>query len=139
SPSLGLYAMTDRKNKAVNVFDTATDTFLFQTTGFCGLAGATPACGGTFASEAGPNGIIFVNNKEIWAPDADSTIKVIDLGTKTITKTISTGGTKRADELCNDPNTNTVLVANDRALDTFITFINAPTYSLTRTTRLNVT
>ena len=139
SPALGLYAMTDRKNKAVNVFNTANDTFLFQTTGFCGLAGATPACGGTFASEAGPNGIIFVNNKEIWAPDADSTIKVIDLATRTITKTISVGGTKRADELCHDPNTNTVLVANDRAVDNFIAFINAATYTVTKKIKLDGT
>src|SRR6266853_2443721 len=84
APSLGLYAATDRKNFAVDVFDTTTNTFLFQTTGFCGLAGAGP-CKGTFASEAGPNGVIFVNNKEIWAADGNSTIKVIDLGTKTIT------------------------------------------------------
>ena len=139
SPSLGLYAMTDRNNKAVNVFDTSSDAFVFQTTGFCGLAGATPACGGTFASEAGPNGIIFVNNKEIWAPDADSTIKVIDLATRTITKTISTGGTKRADELCHDPNTNTVLSANDRAVDNFIVFINAATYTVTKKIKLDGT
>src|SRR5439155_14103939 len=139
SPSLGLYAMTDRINKAVNVFDTSTDTFLFQTKGFCGLAGSG-TCTGSFASEAGPNGIIFVNNKEIWAPDGDSTIKVIDLGTKSITHTITMpGGTKRADELCHDPNTNTVLSANDRAVDNFIVFINAATYTVTKKIKLDGT
>ena len=69
---------------------------------------------GTFASEAGPNGVIFVDHKEIWGADADSTIKVVDLGTHLITHTIPLGLTKRADELCHDPVDNLVLIASDK-------------------------
>src|SRR6476619_275094 len=52
-PVLSEYAVTDRKNKSVDVFDTKTNTLLFQAVGFCGLAGTTCTTG-TFASEAGP-------------------------------------------------------------------------------------
>jgi hypothetical protein len=129
APGLGLYAVSDRKNKAVDVFDTTTNTLLFQTTGFCGLAGSG-TCTGSFATEAGGNGVIFVDNKEIWVGDGNSTVKVVDLVTKTITHTIALGGTKRSDELCHDPVDHVVLVANDRAVDNFVTFINTQTYTV---------
>src|SRR3954470_10827665 len=96
-PLLSQYAITDRKNKSVDVFDTKTNTLLFQTVGFCGIAGTTCTTG-TFASEAGPNGLIYLHHKEIWAAEGDSSIKVVDLGTPTTPHTIPLGLTKRADE-----------------------------------------
>jgi len=125
-PLLSQYAVTDRKNKSVDVFDTKTNTLLFQTVGFCGIAGTTCTTG-TFASEAGPNGLIYVDHKEIWAADGDSSIKVVDLGTHTITHTIPLGLTKRADELCHDPVDNLVLIASDK--DAVIQFIDTKSYT----------
>src|SRR5205085_6920575 len=56
-----------------------------------------------------------------------------------ITHTILTGttgpkgkfpGTRRADELCWDPREDLVLVANDEAVDRFISFISTDTYAV---------
>jgi hypothetical protein len=68
-----------------------------------------------------------------------SSVKVVDLKTGGVTHTILTGttgstgkfpGARRADELCWDPRENLVLVANDEAVDTFISFISTDTYSV---------
>jgi DNA-binding beta-propeller fold protein YncE len=40
---------------------------------------------------------------EVWAGDGDNTVKVVDLETKSVVDTISTGGNHRADELAYDP------------------------------------
>jgi hypothetical protein len=40
------------------------------------------------------------------------------------------GGKARADELCFNPFTNTVLIANDEPVDSFITFISTETYTV---------
>jgi hypothetical protein len=99
---------------------------------------------------SGPNGLVIIGN-EIWVGDGPiynpscaypgnpsntpgalvtpSTVKVLDFA-GTIKQTISTGGQARADELCFNPFTNTVLVANDDTLDSFITFISTQTYAV---------
>jgi hypothetical protein len=68
-----------------------------------------------------------------------SSVKVVDLKTGGVTHTILTGttgqggtfaGTRRADELCWDPRENLVLVANDEAVDNYISFISTDTYSV---------
>jgi hypothetical protein len=68
-----------------------------------------------------------------------SSVKVVDLKTGGITHTILTGttgpkgkfpGTRRADELCWDPRDEVVLVANDEAVDNFISFISTDDYSV---------
>jgi hypothetical protein len=62
-----------------------------------------------------------------------SSVKVVNLKTGGVTHTILTGttgptgqfqGARRADELCWDPRDNLVLVANDEAVDTYISFIS---------------
>jgi hypothetical protein len=117
-------------------------------------------CGGG----SGPNGVITVHHKqgspEAWAGDAPvlsfscanqtinnvvttvctsnvvtpSSVKVVDLKTGGVIRTISTGttdprfaGKRRADELCWDPRDNLVLVANDEAVDNYISFISTDT------------
>ena len=42
---------------------------------------------------SGPDGVVIVDHKEIWAGDGDSRIKVIDIKTRSFVTTISTGGT----------------------------------------------
>jgi hypothetical protein len=96
---------------------------------------------------SGPDGlIIFQNgpNNEIWVGDGpifntsctpasgvktSSSVKVLDFAGN-IKQTISTGGQRRADELCFNPFTNVVLIANDDPLDNFITFISTDTYGV---------
>src|SRR6266446_5936161 len=89
-PTLSLLAFTDRAQKGIDVFDTTTNTLLFESGGFIGLAGAT---------DAGPNGVIFVGaaksgsgHLEIWAGDGNGTLKVVDFTTKSVIKTIASGG-----------------------------------------------
>jgi hypothetical protein len=66
-----------------------------------------------------------------------SSVKVVDLKTGGVTHTILTGttgpkgkfaGQQRADELCWDPRENLVLVANDEAVDNYISFISTDDY-----------
>jgi hypothetical protein len=97
------------------------------------------------------------NHTEVWAADgvlcnhtnnacgADtpatqtSRVQVISLKTGKVTHTIDTGGQRRADELCEDPQQHVVLVANDDALDLFLTFISTETYKVVGTLKLDGT
>jgi hypothetical protein len=77
-----------------------------------------------------------------------SSVKVVDLKTGGVTHTILTGttgstgkfpGTRRADELCWDPRENLVLVANDEAVDNYISFISTDTYMVVDQIKLDGT
>ena len=122
---LDLYFLADRSNSSVDVVNTRNNQFVAHLPGFIGLRGA---------DNSGPNGVITVhrrNHVEVWAGDGDSTTKVIDLATQTVTHTIATGGANRADELCHDPRNNVVLIANDAETPApFITFISSDTYTV---------
>jgi hypothetical protein len=89
---------------------------------------------------------VIIGN-EIWVGDApihstpcdttttllqSSSVKVLDFAGN-LKQTILTGGKARADELCFNPFTNTVLMANDEPVDNFITFISTETYEVLRT------
>ena len=45
---------------------------------------------------------VIVNDKEVWAGDGDSTLKVIDIKSQKITDSISTKGKMRVDEMAWD-------------------------------------
>jgi hypothetical protein len=132
---LGLYALADRTNRAVDVFDTATNTLQVQLTSH--FAGFDPLKGNDFA---GPNGALFVEHREMWAADGiggrgTSKVKVIDLISRKTTHVIDTGGKRRADELCYDREDGIILVANDAEHFQpdrwpFVTFISASTYEV---------
>jgi DNA-binding beta-propeller fold protein YncE len=82
----------------------------------------------TVGPMVGPNGLILLPDmQQIWAGDNDSTVKIVDLKTNTITKTIPTGGKKRADEGAYDQKDGIVMIANGDDSPPFITFINAKT------------
>jgi hypothetical protein len=130
-PVTGLYFLADRTNKSIDVVDTFSPslTTLFQIvpTGANAFAGATPS-----NDNAGPDGVITVNHREVWAGDGPSEIKVFDLFTQQLTHTISTGGTKRADELCFDPRDQLVMMANDAESPfPWITIVSTTSYNLT--------
>ena len=109
------YYIADRSNKAVDIFDTKTDTYVGRITGFTG----TTSSGAT----SGPNGIITID-EELWVSDGDSTIKVIDRKSGKITGTISTGGQKRANAMAYDPKDHLVIVANPNDKPAFLSLIS---------------
>ena len=126
-PVIGIYVLADRTNKSVDVVDTGSNTVLVQLKATPAFAGAT---GNTDTS--GPDGVLIVDHREAWVGDGNSTIKVIDLFSQATTHVISTGGAKRADELCYDPRDHLVLMANDAESPwPFVTFVSTKTYSVT--------
>ena len=135
------FVLADRTNKSIDVVDTSTNILAHQYP-------ATPPFVGVVSSPAnasGPNGVIIVDQREIWATDAPipstcsgtpticttpSSTKVIDLSTGVTTHVIPNGGIRRTDELCEDVKHEVVLSANDDPLDNFLTFMSAETYSI---------
>lgn len=120
----GIYALADRSNKGVDLIEAATGKFLGRVTGFTGFNKTS----GT--SSGGPDGVLAVGEHELWATDGDSTVKVIDLDSKTITHTISTGGSKRGDEMAYDPADHLVVVVNNADKPAFVSFISSQTYKV---------
>jgi hypothetical protein len=113
-PRLGIYILADRSNAGVDVFSVVGRQFLFRVGGFAGPQGG-------HNDIAGPNGIVTVHHREIWAGDGNnvtdktkSSVKVIDLLTQEITDTIVIpNGKSRADEMAWDRLDDILLVAND--------------------------
>lgn len=150
-PQLGLYFLADRTNETIDQVKTSDNSIKQLAVGsFVGVQTGTDT--------SGPNGVITANNHtEVWAADgvlcnhtnnacgADtpatqtSRVQVISLKTGKVTHTIDTGGQRRADELCEDPQQHVVLVANDDALDLFLTFISTETYKVVGTLKLDGT
>jgi hypothetical protein len=123
---LGVYLLADRSNAGVDIVDIGNNSIKVLAPGaFQGVKSS---------ATSGPNGVITVDNKEAWAGDGNSTVKVIDISSNTVTHTIPTGGTQRADELCVDPVDHVVLIANDEGTppggDLFVTFISTQTYAI---------
>jgi hypothetical protein len=152
--NINTFVLADRTNKAIDVVNTNANKVIHQRT-------ANPPFVGIVASPAnasGPNGVIIVDQREIWATDGPvisnctpsptglrctgsvttpSSIKVIDLKTGKMIANIPNGGVRRADELCEDVKHEIVLAANDDALDNFLTFINTETYSILAKVKLD--
>jgi hypothetical protein len=124
---------------------------LIPTGGFVGDC-TVPPVRNTFS---GPNGVIVIEkgrNADVWAADGPvfntpcvptsglktpSTVKVLDLHTGATKAVIQTGngmpgtvGQRRADELCYNPVSDVVLIANDDPLDNFIAFIGEDSYKV---------
>jgi YVTN family beta-propeller protein len=119
-PASAHYYLADRSNGTVDVIDVMTNTVTAQIGGFKGATGKNDT--------SGPDGVVgTVSNKELWAGDGDSTVKVIDLTSNTIVATISTGGKFRADEMAYDPKDNVLIVANNADDPPFATIISVAT------------
>ena len=120
----GIYILADRSNSGVDVFSVVGQQFLFRVGGFAGFHGSNDT--------AGPNGLLTVNHRQIWAADGNnasdgtkSSVKVIDILTRQIVDTIVIpNGQARADEMALDPVDHVLLVANDADPVPFITFIS---------------
>src|SRR5215813_1081111 len=126
-PVLGIYILGDRTNSAVDVVDTDTNTVLNQ------LHATPPFKGATGNNDtSGPDGVIVIRHREVWAGDGDSTVKVINLFSGQTTHVISTGGQNRADELCFDPRHRLVMVANNADTPPFASLISTDTYTVVK-------
>jgi hypothetical protein len=109
---------------AVDVFDVHTDKFLYKIGlgSFQGLFDATHCCNG-------PTGVLPIPaQREIWAGDGNSTIKVIDMDRNEIVSIINTGGKNRADEMAWDSKDHLLIIGNpSEAAVNFLTVINTDT------------
>jgi hypothetical protein len=106
-----IYILADRTNAAVDVFDASDHTFVYRVGGF---AGAVLNPDGTANnSKSGPDGVVVVDHKEIWAGDGDSTVKVIDIQSRKVVDTIATGTPDqlRVDEMAYDSSDNIIAMA----------------------------
>jgi hypothetical protein len=127
-----LLLVTDLSNKAVDVVQASTHTFLFyvahgvvdgKTVGFTGINLQT-----LDLAHSGPGGVVTTSPTEAWVGDGDSVVKVIDLLGRKITDAIPTGGTGRADELAYDPRDRLILITNpDEAQAPFVSLISVRT------------
>jgi hypothetical protein len=113
---------------------------------------------------SGPNGVIVIekgDNADVWAADGPvfnthcvpgsglktpSTVKVLDLRTGVTKAVIETGngqpgtlGARRADELCFNPRSDVVLIANDDPVDNFIAFIGEDNFKVLQRIRFDGT
>src|SRR5438309_9790492 len=80
---------------------------------------------------SGPNCVVVVHDRdEVWAGDGDSTVKVIDLRTDSIVKSISTCGTARADELAYGQSDYLILVVSGADTPPFVTMFDTMNRSL---------
>jgi DNA-binding beta-propeller fold protein YncE len=110
------YYLADASNASVDLIDTRTNTLMGQIGGFRGFHGSRET--------QGPGGVLVDDLGQLWASDGDSTVKVIDLSSRTIVATLHTRGTKRADEMAYDPQDQLLLVTNGSETIPFATFIS---------------
>src|SRR5437870_6587232 len=125
----GRLFLTDRTNRAIDIFDAVNDLFVARVTGFAGPTGAPGVTNGP-----GPNGVLVTDDNIMWVGDGNSTLQEVDLNLSPprITHSISVGGPTdgRADELGYDPIERVVLVANNASVPPHLTFVSADTYSV---------
>lgn len=144
-PALDRYFFADRSNAAIDVINTNSKAIHQIGVGlFAGFHGNNDF--------AGPNGVLTVHQSarhhdrdhdaddrgsaQLWVGDAPhgtdtfSTVKVLSYPAGNLLHDISTGGLKRADEGCWDPEHHLVLYANDADSPPFISFISTDTYTV---------
>jgi hypothetical protein len=117
NPNLGLLAVANKGTTGMDVYNVLNNSFVATFDGF--VAVRTPG-------DSGPNGVVFVDNRELWGGDGNSTVRVFDIASQKLVTVINIpNGTPltRTDEGCYDPINKVVEFHNDR--DGFITFIAA--------------
>lgn len=130
----GRFYFPDRNNKAVQVYNTATNALIGSITGFTGCSAGGLTCIGTDDAKSGPNGINAITGTNlIFVSDVDR-VMVVDTTNSpgTVVKTISFGSTGadaglRADKGCFDADDKIYMVATPDAVLPFYTFISTAT------------
>jgi hypothetical protein len=132
-PKIELYVLSDRTNASVDLIDSEDASFMGRVGTLCPAGNPAPhfcfqgvvlVNGVANNNLSGPDGVVIVGHKEIWAGDGDSRIKVIDVATKSFVTTISTGGKARVDEMADDPRDHLLAAANNADTPPFITFFD---------------
>lgn len=126
-PKINLYVLADRTNASVDFFNARDATFIGRVDGFKGVVSVN---GTVNNGLSGPDGVVIVNDKEVWAGDGDSTVKIIDIATFQVVDTISTGGQFRCDEMAWDSTDHVLAVANNADTPPFVTLINTDTHQI---------
>jgi hypothetical protein len=129
-PATGHYYLADRSNKAVDVVNGNTDTFLtqiFPNNGHGPFAGFVPCSPPAGANDcAGPNGVVAAF-PWLFVTDAPSRVLSFDLRTSpptTVSEVTTKAGEKtRADELAYDPRDGLILAINNASDPPFGTLI----------------
>lgn len=116
----GKYYLADRSNKAVDIFDTKTFSFVDRLTGFSGIKYKE---GKPDNDTSGPDGVLTIGN-QVWAGDGDSTIKVIDQKSHHVVDVINTGGKTRVDEMAYDLKDKVFIGINNAEDPPFATLIS---------------
>jgi hypothetical protein len=130
-PKIELYVLADRTNASIDLFDSEDATFSGRIGSKCLADNPAPhfcfqgvvlnAAGAANNNLSGPDGVVIVDHKEVWAGDGDSRIKVIDIATKSFITTISTGGKDRVDEMAYDSRDHLLAAANNADTPPFVT------------------
>jgi hypothetical protein len=132
-PKIELYVLSDRTNASVDLIDSEDASFMGRIGAVCPAGNPAPhfcfqgvvlVNGVANNNLSGPDGVVIVGHKEIWAGDGDSRIKVIDAATKSFVTTISTGGMARVDEMADDPRDHILAAANNADTPPSITFFD---------------
>jgi len=126
-PAIDLYVLADRTNGSVDMVDASDDRFMGRIGGFTGNVVVN---GKADASLSGPDGVVIVDHKQIWAGDGDSTMKIIDIASGQIIDTISTGGKFRVDEMAWDSRDHLVAAANNADTPPFVTVFDTTTHKI---------
>src|SRR6185437_2109652 len=127
-PAIDLYVLADRTNGSVDFFDASDNLFIGRVGGFKGVVLNPDGTANNALS--GPDGVVIVDHKQVWAGDGDSTLKVIDIATFKIVDTISTGGKFRVDEMAWDSRDHIIAVANNADTPPFVTLVNTDTHAV---------
>ena len=129
-PKRDLYVLADRTNASVDFVNVSDLTFTGRVDTFTGVV--LNANGTANNSKSGPDGVVIVSHKEVWAGDGDSTVKVIDLASRSIVKTIPTGTPDqlRVDEMAYDPTDHIIAMANNAAQPPFVTMIDTKSHDI---------
>jgi hypothetical protein len=131
------YYLADRSNKSVDIVDAKTNTFLGQINASPSFAGVSPP-----AVSPGPNGVT-TSGDCLFVTDFLAGGRVVSFRTTSFppqqVSDVSTGGTRRADELAVDPNDSVILAINNADTPPFGTFItfNKTSCALTPPTSAN--
>jgi hypothetical protein len=129
----GHYYVTDRTNKALDMFDTSTFTATAVITASApGFAGANSA-----SDKAGPDGVVGIPGTSILYVGDVSSVKIVDSSLKQVTKNIlinppgsSTPSGFRADEGCYDPDDKLMMFAHPGDSPPFATWIDTTTNTI---------
>jgi hypothetical protein len=133
-PQLAYYILADRTNASVDLLRSDSAIFIGRIGSPCPAGNPAPHfCfqgvarhpdGTANNALSGPDGVVIVDSKEIWAGDGDSRIKVIDLASRSFITTISTGGKFRVDEMAYDSHDHLLAAANNADTPPFVTIFN---------------